>query len=558
MTKYTIPALLEESFRKFAHQPALTFAGESAISYGQLKEQAGEVAGFLLACGIAKGDKVAILSSNMPNWGVAFIGIQLSGAVAVPILPDFHSAEIRSIVEHSGAKILFVSENLYYKVEKEHFPGIKKMILTDRMAVIPEGTTFRKLSSLEPFYGMVPEWETLPEVEESDLASIIYTSGTTGTSKGVMLTQKNISWNAMQSFTIEPLYSSDRFLSILPLSHTYENTLGFLFPLFYGASVHYLRKPPVASVLIPALQQVKPTKVLSVPLVIEKIFKGKIYPEFQKSRVTRVLYKIPPMRKLLHRIAGRKLLKTFGGEITFFGVGGSKLDSKVERFLKEARFPYAIGYGLTETSPLLAGTSPRTPRIGSTGPVLKGVKLRLADADPVTGEGEIQAYGPNVMTGYYMNRELTAQAFTPDGWFRTGDLGSFDKDGFLRIKGRIKNMIVGASGENIYPEEIESLINRMRYVIESLVVEKKGKLVALIHLNMEEIEHQYQSFRHDASLFAEKISHRKDEILREIHEKINTQVNKFSRIQQVLFQKDPFEKTPTQKIKRFLYTKKSF
>jgi len=226
--------------------------------------------------------------------------------------------------------------------------------------------------------------------------------------------------------------------------------------------------------------------------------------------------------------------------------------------LKEARFPYAIGYGLTEPSPLLAGTSPRTPRIGSTGPVLKGVKLRLADADPVTGEGEIQAYGPNVMTGYYMNRELTAQAFTPDGWFRTGDLGSFDKDGFLRIKGRIKNMIVGASGENIYPEEIESLINRMRYVIESLVVEKKGKLVALIHLNMEEIEHQYQSFRHDASLFAEKISHRKDEILREIHEKINTQVNKFSRIQQVLFQKDPFEKTPTQKIKRFLYTKKSF
>jgi long-chain acyl-CoA synthetase len=557
MIKYTIPALLEESFRKFSDQPALSFAGEIPVLYGQLKEQAGRVAGFLLANGIAKGDKVAVLSTNMPNWGVAFIGIQLSGAVAVPVLPDFHSAEIRSILEHSGAKILFVSENLYYKVEKEHLPGIGKMVLTDRMAVIPEGTTVSELDSLVAITAVMPEWETLPRVEENDLASIIYTSGTTGTSKGVMLTQKNISWNAMQSFSIEPLYPADRFLSILPLSHTYENTLGFLFPLFYGASVYYLRKPPVASVLIPALQQVKPTKVLSVPLVIEKIFKGKIYPEFQKSPVTRFLYKIPPMRKLLHRIAGRKLLKTFGGEITFFGVGGSKLDGTVERFLKEARFPYAIGYGLTETSPLLAGTSPRTPRIGSTGPVLKGVKLRLADADPVTGEGEIQAFGPNVMSGYYMNPELTAQAFTPDGWFRTGDLGSFDKDGFLRIKGRIKNMIVGASGENIYPEEIESLINRMRYVIESLVVEKKGKLVALIHLNMEEIEHQYQSFRHDASLFAEKISHRKDEILREILNNVNTQVNKFSRIQQVLFHKDPFEKTPTQKIKRFLYTKKS-
>lgn len=188
-------------------------------------------------------------------------------------------------------------------------------------------------------------------------------------------------------------------------------------------------------------------------------------------------------------------MKTFGGELTFFGIGGSKLDSTVERFLKEARFPYAIGYGLTETSPLLAGTNPRTPRIGSTGPAMQGVQLRLADVDPATGEGEIQARGNNVMKGYYKNQEVTDQVFTEDGWFRTGDLGSFDKDGFLRIKGRIKNMIVGASGENIYPEEIESLINRMRYVVESLVVEKKGKLVALIHLNMEEIERQYNSFK---------------------------------------------------------------
>jgi long-chain acyl-CoA synthetase len=206
---------------------------------------------------------------------------------------------------------------------------------------------------------------------------------------------------------------------------------------------------------------------------------------------------------------------------------------------------------------LLAGTTPRTPRVGSTGTALQGVKLRLADVDHLTGEGEVQAQGPNVMLGYYKNEEATAQVFTPDGWFRTGDLGLFDKDGYLRIKGRIKNMIVGASGENIYPEEIESLINRMRYVIESLVIEKKGKLVALIHLNMEEIEHQYHSISQDATLFAEKINHRKDEILKEIQEKVNTQVNKFSKLQQVFFQKDPFEKTPTQKIKRFLYHQKS-
>jgi long-chain acyl-CoA synthetase len=297
--------------------------------------------------------------------------------------------------------------------------------------------------------------------------------------------------------------------------------------------------------------------MLVVPLVIEKIFKGKIYPQLQKSPVTRTLYKIPVMRKLLHKVAGRKLMKTFGGELEFFGIGGAKLDGTVERFLLEAGFPYAIGYGLTETSPLLAGTTTKTPRLGTTGKPLEGVKLRLGDVDPATGEGEIQAMGPNVMRGYYKNPEATAQVFTADGWFRTGDLGSFDKDGYLRIKGRLKNMIVGASGENIYPEEIESVINRMRYVVESLVVEKKGKLVALIHLNMEEIEHQYQTFKHDAELFAEKINHRRHEILKEIQEKVNAQVNKFSRLQQVLFHKDPFEKTPTQKIKRFLYHHKN-
>jgi long-chain acyl-CoA synthetase len=256
-------------------------------------------------------------------------------------------------------------------------------------------------------------------------------------------------------------------------------------------------------------------------------------------------------------VAGRKLLNTFGGELEFFGIGGSKLDATVERFLIEAGFPYAIGYGLSETSPLLAGTTTKTARLGTTGKALQGVKLRLADVDHATGEGEIQAQGPNVMLGYYKNPEITAQVFTPDGWFRTGDLGSFDKDGYLKIKGRIKNMIVGASGENIYPEEIESVINRMKYVIESLVVEKKGRLVALIHLNMEEIEHQYQSFRQESELFAEKINHKRHEILKEIQEKVNAQVNKFSKLQQVLFQKEPFEKTPTQKIKRFLYHQKN-
>ncbi len=553
MMIYTVPALLEESCRKFSECTALSFVGEDPLTYGQLEERVSMIATLLVSSGINKGDKVAILSSNMPNWGSAFLAILRLGAVVVPILPDFHTQEILSILEHSETKMVFVSANLYFKIEKEKLGNVSRVMLTDTLALIPAGTSSADLMQL-------PAWApgkeiVLPGVtiEEEDLATIIYTSGTTGSSKGVMLSHRNIAWNAMQSFSVEKIGPEDRFLSILPLSHTYENTIGFLFPLFFGSSIYYLRKPPVPSVLLPALQQVKPTKLLSVPLVIEKIFKAKILPAFQKNPVTRTLYKFPPVRKILHRIAGKKLMQTFGGEITFFGIGGSKLDGTVERFLKEARFPYAIGYGLTETSPLLAGTNPRTPRIGSTGPALKGVKLRLADIDHATGEGEIQALGPNVMKGYYKNQELTAQVFTEDGWFKTGDLGSFDRDGFLRIKGRIKNTILGASGENIYPEEIESVINRMRYVLESLVLEKKGKLVALIHLNMEEVEHQFQAIKQDASLYAEKISQRKDEILKEIQEKVNLQVNKFSKLQQVLFQKDPFEKTPTQKIKRFLY-----
>jgi long-chain acyl-CoA synthetase len=318
----------------------------------------------------------------------------------------------------------------------------------------------------------------------------------------------------------------------------------------YGASIHYLRKPPVASVLLPALKKVKPTIMLSVPLIIEKVYKAKIQPAFQKSAVTRFLYSIPPVRKALHKVAASKLHKTFGGKLHFFGIGGAKLDPTVERFLFEGNFPYAIGYGLTETAPLLAGAVAKNRKVGSTGLAMEGVSLRIADADPITGEGEIQAKGENVMKGYYKAPEKTREVFTEDGWFRTGDRGVFDKNNMLFIKGRIKTMIVGASGENIYPEEIESVINKMRFVLESLVVEKKGKLVAMIHLNMEELEENFKNLKIEARQF---FNEKSEEILAEIHKKVNMELNKFSRIQQVILQPVPFEKTPTKKIKRFLY-----
>jgi long-chain acyl-CoA synthetase len=264
-----------------------------------------------------------------------------------------------------------------------------------------------------------------------------------------------------------------------------------------------------------------------------------------------MLYGIPFLRKILNRAAGKKLMKTFGGEIRFFGVGGAKLNKTVEKFLSEAKFPYAIGYGLTETSPLLAGANPQKTVLESTGPALDGVELMIHNPDKVTGEGEIWAKGPNVMMGYYKDPDMTADVITPDGWFRTGDLGVLDSDNNLYIRGRLKNMIVGASGENIYPEEIESVINNFRDVVESLVIQQKGKLVAYVHINMEELEKKYNNMKAEASRqFDEKV----EEILKEVQDYVNSRVNKFSQINKVVLQPMPFQKTATQKIKRFLYT----
>lgn len=548
--KYTIPVMLQESVRKFADNPSLVFSGEENYTYRQMGSDVARLAAMLKQFGIEKGDKVAILSTNMPNWGVAFFAISWVGATAVPILPDFHVNEVKSILEHSEAKVMFVSELQYNTLNEETTGLLNKMILVDNFAEIPHGTPAGEIKELKCSLPKTAELKEPAEIDEEDLASIIYTSGTTGSSKGVMLTHKNLMWTAEKSFTLQDIYPEDRFLSVLPLSHTFENTLGFLFPIKFGASVHYLRKPPVASVLLPALEKVKPTIMLVVPLIIEKVFRAKILPKFQKSPVTRFLYSLPPMRKVLHRVAAGKLYKTFGGKLRFFGIGGAKLDPTVERFLFEGKFPYAIGYGLTETSPLLAGAVGKNVRIGSTGFAMEDVQLRLGDADLVTGEGEIQAKGPNVMKGYYKAPEITREVFTDDGWFKTGDRGWFDKDNFLFIRGRIKTMIVGASGENIYPEEIESVINKMRFVLESLVVEKKGKLVAMVHLNMEEIEQHFKHLKAEAHQY---IQDKSEEILQEIHKKVNAELNKFSRLQKIILQPTPFEKTPTKKIKRFLY-----
>ncbi|MFN2314924.1 MAG: AMP-binding protein [Bacteroidales bacterium] len=538
----TIPFLIGESFRRHGENKAMGFVGEEVISYNQLKERTDSVIRLLEEYKVQPGDKVAILCGSMPNWGVTYLAITSMGAVAVPILPDFSAGEVANVLTHSGARVLFVSSGLTSKVAGFSAKTLETVITADDFAVISgyRGTGY------DP--GLKPQRDY--RVSEEDLAVIIYTSGTTGKSKGVMLTHRNICFTARQVLTIQKVVDTDVFLSILPLSHTYEQTLGLILPLFNGAAIYYLRKAPTPSVLLPALAEVRPTTMLTVPLIMEKIYFNKIVPTFSKNKVVSFLYHKTPARKLLNKIAGKKIYKTFGGRLRFFGIGGAKLNPTVEQFLLDAGFPYAIGYGLTETSPLLAGTKVGSCKLGSTGPAMEGVTLKIHNPDPVTGEGEVWAKGDNVMKGYYKEPGMSAEVLMADGWFRTGDLGHIDDENYLSLRGRLKNMIVGSSGENIYPEEIESVINDFGHVIESLVVQQKGKLVAMVHVNIEELQVKYQQMKKD---FTDQAELKIDEYLEDLRRYVNSKVNKYSQLQMVVYQPEPFQKTATLKIKRFLY-----
>ena len=540
----TLPALLQRSVEKYGKQPAVAFVNETPLTYAEFDKQRLSVISLLEKLKIKSGDRVALLSTNMPNWGITYFAITSMGAIVVPILPDFSENEVENVLNHSEAKAIFISQGLKSKIVNFKQDTLLHMILIDDFSIIETNG---------PDVQFEEELKPLKEhsVAEDDLAVIIYTSGTTGKSKGVMLTHKNISSNAVASMGVQEINSGDRFLSVLPLSHTYENTIGFILPIICGASIFYIKKPPTPAVLLPALKTVRPTLMLTVPLIIEKIYRSKVLPTFNKSKLTRTLYAFPPMRKKFNQLAGKKLMRTFGGELKFFGIGGAKLDKTVEKFLREAKFPYAIGYGLTETSPLLAGVNAQHTKLQSTGPPLTGVTLKIHKPGKLTGEGEIWAQGPNVMKGYYKEPELTREVMTEDGWFKTGDLGILDETNYLYIRGRSKNVIIGSGGENIFPEDIESVINNFKHVAESLVIQQKGKLVAMVHFNREEIEGKYQHLKGELSEFMEE---KYEELSKELHEYVNARVNKFSKIQKVMLQKEEFVKTATKKIKRFLYT----
>ena len=533
----TLYELLLHGVESFASRTAFDMFNGESVTYAEVGRRVAAVQEALVGAGVNAGDKVALLSSSMPNWGISYLAVTSAGMVAVPILPDFSGPELDMIITHSEAKALLVSD----KLSKQTIDSLNIVIRTKNLGIIAQHVTDAGSTA-------VPS--------PDDLAAIIYTSGTTSSPKGVMLTHKAICAQIEMDFGIFPIDETDVFLSVLPLSHAYECSIGLIYAFSKGARVVYLDRQPTASALMPALKAVRPTVMLIVPLIIEKIYRHQVQAKFNSTAFWRTLVSIGFMRRYLHRIAGKKLMKVFGGRLRFLGIGGAKLDAQAEQFMLEAKVPYAIGYGLTETAPLLAGAAPSQVRLGSTGPAAPGVQLRLENINPDTQQGEIVALTPSIMQGYYKNPEETAKVFTSDGWFRTGDLGWRSPDGWLYIKGRLKNMIVGPSGENIYPEEIESVLNSHVFVADSLVTEKEGRLIALVHFNRDELEARYEELKYDWEMKKDAWEKRIEELKKEVLDYVNSQVNRFSRLSEVVEEKEEFEMTPTKKIKRFLYNKR--
>ena len=505
--------------------------GSQSYTYDQFRHKCLDLSRMLSRFGIRAGDKVAILSQNMPNWTVAMFATVPAGRVFVPILPDSSESEVTNILTHSDARVLFISQKQRSKLSDE---------MLSRLTLVIDIETFEFIKKDDSAY-TCEGWTK--ETQPDDLAAIIYTSGTSGTAKGVMLSHRNLGQNIVAAAYAQPAGKKDRWLSILPMSHTYEMAFSVLYPLFAGGCVYYLHKPPTPSVLMAAMKQVRPTIMCTVPLIIEKVYKSNVVPTISRSRI--LSWMRDHMPRLLYWLVGRRLYKSFGGKLRFFGIGGSKVDPIVEEFLLKARFPYAIGYGMTETAPLITNACVGKTVVGSIGVPAYNVEVALQNVNPQTGEGEIIVRGDNVMLGYYKDPERTRSVLTDEGWLRTNDLASVDAKGRYYIKGRLGNMIVGASGENIYPEEIEQVINAAEGVNESLVMQRDGRLVALVKFDDDFLSWDQES----EDKFFEKLQARQQAVM----DFVNKRVGKQSKISEVEVVKDPFEKTATQKIRRFKY-----
>ena len=551
----TINTLLDVSCHQFSSQPALSMAFQKPITYGEMREKVFLLATALRAAGIRAKDKVAILAENSPNWGIAYFAIVRLGAIAVPILPDFPETDVRHILVDAHVKMLFITRRQIEKIYELTDHHLKKIITIDNTLPAVQ------LDLVETFDTFMNRAETLSvkkrekikavqAVSGDDLASIIYTSGTSGHSKAVMLRHANLHANVNSANQLFDARKKWTFLSILPMSHTYEFTIGFLLPLLNGARVVYAGKSPTPTILERICRKEKPEVMCVVPMVIEKIHKKRVLAAIENSALLKIATRMPLLRKKIHRKIGRKLIDFFGGRLKLFAIGGAPMNIETEKFLYEAGFPYIFGYGLTETSPLLSGGPHNDPTIavGTTGKPVPGVEIKIVDPDPRTGIGEIHARGSNVMRGYFNNPEATKDSLDKDGWLATGDLGKLDPQNNLMVTGRCKSVIVLSHGENIFPETIEEKINSDIHVAESLVIENNNRLEARVYLDYDLVDQQIRG----------KTPQQRQEhigrIFKKLQKNVNGQLPAYSKIHKFIERKEPFIKTATHKIKRYLYT----
>lgn len=545
----SLTGLIQRSLRDNWERPALSDFNGTTLTYGEVARRIAKMHILFKAAGIRPGDKVALCAKNSAAWASAFLGTLTYGAVVVPILHEFHPDNIEHLVTHSEAKVLFSEKGILDNLDEERMPLLEAVILLPdftlamsrnekiTMTMDHSGDVF---SSIYPD-GITPDSTNYHQDAPADLALINYTSGSTGNSKGVMLTYANLMGNIEFALSqIDFLYPGDGMLSMLPLAHMYGLVFEFLFPFCRGCHITFLGRVPSPKIVMQAFTQVRPKLVITVPLVIEKIVKGKVFPTLQKP-LLRTLLAIPGIRTLIFRKIRRQLISAFGGQLRQLILGGAALNAEVESFLRRIKFPFTIGYGMTECAPLVTYEWWATQRPHSCGRLVAGMEAKVDSPDPVNVAGVLHVRGKNVMQGYFKNGQATAEALSPDGWLNTGDICTIDKEGYVYLRGRDKNMILSSSGQNIYPEEIEAQINDFPLAAESVVVDRNGKIVAIVHPDYDEGRR--------LGLPDEEVDRRVTAILPDLNKRLPA----YSHVNVIEIHHDEFEKTPKHSIRRFLY-----
>ncbi|MDR0419914.1 MAG: AMP-binding protein [Prevotellaceae bacterium] len=539
---------IEETIKKNWDLPALSDYRCEASNYKDIAKQIARLHIIFEECGIKKGDKISLAGRNSSNWAIAFLAILTYGAVAVPVLHEFKSDNVHNIINHSESKFLFVGDVVWEGLIADELQNVNAIILmTDLSFLHVKKTSIDHLNNAvnEIFDKKYKNGVTRNDVKyhidtAEELAIINYTSGTTGFSKGVMLPYRSIVANIEVARTVLPQLQGGGIVAMLPMAHMYGLVFEIIFTLISGCHIQFLTRMPTPKIILEAYSVVKPQLVISVPLIVEKIFKRKIKPLFEKSSV-RFLMKLPIIKQNIKKKILKSLNQAFGDNVLVVIIGGASFNREAEKFFKEVGFKYSVGYGMTECGPLISYDDWTTTRLYSCGKPIPCVKVRIDNPHPETGIGEITVKGENVFSGYFKNQKATDAAFDADGWFHTGDLGILDNDGYLYIKGRSKNMILGPSGQNIYPEEIEDRLNNLPYINESIVTDNGGKLVALIYPDYERA-------------YAEKLTDNDlGEILENGKNELNKQLPNYSQISRIKLYPEEFEKTPKKSIKRFLY-----